>query len=289
MDLDIVELLKSFPLTEEEQKIVVLPSDVKPRHPLDNGIYVLGRVLNRRRVNPDAFARSIRPAFDCFQPLNIKFLSRNKFLFRFTHPGDVNRVLNAAPWHYDRHLLVLQKMEEDQWLGDVVLDFCPFYVQIHNLPYLSYPQEIPKLVGDMIGKFIRADLSPQGLSIDASLRLRVAIDVKHPLVRVVKLEFSDGKVFTGFVKYEKLPVFCSDCGLLDHISEDCDSGSTSRGMISAPVEYGSWLRAKPPKALGSSANRRIRSSQYGGKFAPAGSDEEEGPAFRDVFLDNDQV
>ncbi|EPS60108.1 hypothetical protein M569_14696 [Genlisea aurea] len=258
---EITKLLQTVSLTDSEQRRGKISSKVS--NPLDTGSYLVGRVLNRRRVNSEAFARTMQVAFHCVNTLEIKALAENKFLFRFDEVEDLKRILAAAPWHYDNRLLVLEKVEENQRPGDVALDHCPFYVQIHNLPFLSYLPETPRIIGGLIGKFIDADLSREGLSKDASLRLRVAIDVRQPLARVVTLETDEGEVIVANVKYEKLPMFCADCGLLDHLSKDCVAGIQQPGKQSSTVQYGLWLRVGAPKALGSSAYRRpSRTADY---------------------------
>ncbi|EPS62008.1 hypothetical protein M569_12786 [Genlisea aurea] len=257
MEKDISELLETVSLTDRELRTTALPSP-KAANPRDKGFYLVGKVLNSRRINPEAFARTMQVAFHCAHPMEIKALGGNKFIFRFHQMVDMNRILTAAPWHYENRLLVLGKVEENQGPDDVKLDQCPFFVQVHKLPFLSFPLEVPNLIGELLGEFIDADLSPEGLSKDASLRLRVAIDITQPLIRVVKLTIGDNQVITAPVQYEKLPLYCEQCGLLDHLTKDCVAVPPLCMAQASKAPYGSWLRGAAPRILGGALFRQAR-------------------------------
>lgn len=50
----------------------------------------------------------------------------------------------------------------------------------------------------------------------------------------------------GGVKYERLPIFCYWCGMIDHDETDCMQWMHSKESLRAEEkQYGLWLRATP--------------------------------------------
>ncbi len=59
-----------------------------------------------------------------------------------------------------------------------------------------------------------------------------------------------GKGNSGWVsfKYERLPNFCYQCGLLTHGDKDClETTKRPNGENAAHAQYGLWLRAEPKR------------------------------------------
>ncbi|EPS73861.1 hypothetical protein M569_00896, partial [Genlisea aurea] len=261
MDSELADLLHSISLTEKERPRTPLPPGIRPTNPADSGFYLVGKVFNRRTVNPEAFARTMQMAFTLIRKVEIKNLGDNRFLFRFTDSGDYNRILSSAPWHYEHHLLLLTPLLLNQQWDKVDLVWADFHVQVRGIPFVSYTEELARIIGNRIGRYIEADLNEEGLSKDASLRIRVSIDTREPLVRLVCLDSVEGDTLTGFLSYEKLPIICEDCGRLDHAKKDCPLPVNKQKSAPTKVEYGPWLRAKPPRPLGANFKPPTRQRQ----------------------------
>lgn len=59
------------------------------------------------------------------------------------------------------------------------------------------------------------------------LRVKVRIDLNRPLTPYVYLKRMKEGIKRIDVKYERLPIFCYECGLLGHDSKRCDQRSLS--------------------------------------------------------------
>ncbi|EPS68407.1 hypothetical protein M569_06361 [Genlisea aurea] len=211
MDSDLAILLDSISLTEEELPATPLPLEMKPCNLADSGMYM---VFNQRLVNPEAFTRTMKVAFNLIKQVEIKSLGQNRFTLRFSNPRDFNRILNDAPWHYEHHLLLLTPLPRDKQWDEVDLDWVFFQVQVRGIPFVSYSEELARIIGNRIGRFVDTDLNQEGLSKDAALRFRASIDTRRPVRRIVRLQSAAGNIITGFLSYEKLryyakPVACS--------------------------------------------------------------------------------
>lgn len=99
------------------------------------------------------------------------------------------------------------------------LDWCSFYVRIHDLPLIRQTPEIAMLVGNRLGIF--EELDPEG-AWGANMRVRVRLNITKPLKRVLKIRGSDGEEIVVSFSYERLPNFCYLCGKMGHILRECE-------------------------------------------------------------------
>uniref|UniRef100_A0A803LLP6 CCHC-type domain-containing protein n=1 Tax=Chenopodium quinoa TaxID=63459 RepID=A0A803LLP6_CHEQI len=82
------------------------------------------------------------------------------------------------------------------------------------------------------------------VGIDKSIRLRVMVDVRRPLIKHVKLKLRGGIEEFFEVKYEKTPLFCYFCGLMGHGIKDCDE---HKECDNPTIPFGEWMKASPWK------------------------------------------
>ena len=88
-----------------------------------------------------------------------------------------------------------------------------------------------------------------------------------PLCRGRKVRFSQDQEGWVTFRYERLPIFCHWCGVLNHDSKDCDLWLQSKGELRVEDKgYGPWLRADPSSLLG---KKVVRMSGSGASMASA--------------------
>ncbi|KAL0461286.1 UNVERIFIED_CONTAM: hypothetical protein Slati_0016200 [Sesamum latifolium] len=129
---------------------------------------------------------------------------------------------------------------------NVDLNWCDFFVHVHDLPFIKMTHDIATLIGNKIGRFRDVEANDSGKAWGASLRIRVAIDVKFPLLRMLSVCSTLGEELVVFLTYERLQNFCYLCGKLGHIPKYCEVRFVD-GFVD-PGEntpYGPWLRASP--------------------------------------------
>ncbi|CAN0876123.1 hypothetical protein LINGRAHAP2_LOCUS11122 [Linum grandiflorum] len=73
------------------------------------------------------------------------------------------------------------------------------------------------------------------------MRIRVSFKAMKPLRRGVLLEVENENVWYK-VAYERLPIFCYNCGIVGHIQKECDKELVPEEEL----QYGGWLRALSP-------------------------------------------
>jgi hypothetical protein len=160
---------------------------------------------------------------------DFKELDDNIWLFEFEDGDDMRRVLEGRPWSYDRQMLVITEFDGTVTASQIGFSHSPFWVQIHDMPLLCMTKGIGMKIGESMGKFIEVDLAGEGAGWGRCLRIRVEIDLSKPLERGRALTLA-GKSYWVTFKYEKLPMFCFECGRIIHGDKGCPIHARQGGM-----------------------------------------------------------
>lgn len=112
------------------------------------------------------------------------------------------------------------------------------------MPFLYMTADIGRRLGSGIGKVEEVDLPESGIAGGKFLRVEVRIDLNCPLTPYVYLKRMEEGIKRIDVKYERLPIFCYECGLLGHDSKKCDQRSLSTEEGMSLRKFGAWLRAE---------------------------------------------
>lgn len=78
-------------------------------------------------------------------------------------------------------------------------------------------------MGRKLGKISEVQIQLPVGYVGAFIRVRDNLDVNKRLERFVLIT-KEGKKDWYMVKYEKMPIFCNQCGLLGHWFEQCGTG-----------------------------------------------------------------
>jgi hypothetical protein len=85
------------------------------------------------------------------------------------------------------------------------------------------------------------------------VRIRVRIELNKAPMRFLSLSVVGIGRKRLPVKYEKLPYFCKQCGLIGHDHEECGDGVWDEKQF----QYGDWMIAKRRAAQPASEPRRF--------------------------------
>ncbi|XP_019164570.1 PREDICTED: uncharacterized protein LOC109160752 [Ipomoea nil] len=174
--------------------------------------------------------------------VTMRQLQPQRFLIRFYHETDLNRILADGPWTYEQNLLILHKLHPGEDPEVVPLNQADFWVQIHSLPAGLRSEVVVSAIGSFLGTLVQADEKNFGGSMRTFYRVRVTVDVTRPLRKQMKLRKGDGQWAVVDFRYECLPTFCFICGVIGHGDKVCPK--IAQGVdprVNKP--YGAWLRA----------------------------------------------
>ncbi|KAL0292758.1 UNVERIFIED_CONTAM: hypothetical protein Sradi_6974500 [Sesamum radiatum] len=177
--------------------------------------------------------------------MEIKQLPEGHFLLRFHHIIDRNRALAGCPWSFEKNILILNGVGADENPIQVNLDWCDFFVHIHDLPLSKMNVGVATFIGNRLGKFRDMEIDERGCAWGATLRIRVSLNVNAPLKRALKISTPLGGEHVVSFTDERLPNFCYLYCRLGHIGKYCEV-AFAEGFIDLgdDTPYGPWLR--PP-------------------------------------------
>lgn len=123
-------------------------------------------------------------------------------------------------------------------------------------------EKILQSIGNHIGEFIKTDPANMNGGWKQFVRIRVALDIKKPLKRRMKLKRENGSWDWVNFKYERLGTFCFVCGMLGHSDRDCAVVYANSTKVIERA-YGTWLRAP---------NKNVKFQNMGAKWLRNGGD-----------------
>ncbi|KAK4426957.1 hypothetical protein Salat_1464500 [Sesamum alatum] len=219
---DLNRLGDSLILTEDEDSGFVMSSGVWHVDPMVPGFLVVAGLLSVRSFHPDALQTALLTSFNPVRGMEFKMLEGDRFLSKFFHAIDQQRVLAGLPWAFNNNLFILAPVEPTDNLSFLNLDWCEFHIHIHGLPIGKMTKKVDSWIGNRLGKLKKVDMGPNGIMWGLSIRIRVAIDTTKPLRHVLKIRTILGDEQLVTFIYERLPNFCYFCGHLGHISRACE-------------------------------------------------------------------
>ncbi|XP_030945132.1 uncharacterized protein LOC115969588 [Quercus lobata] len=233
---------KRFSLSEcEGDKFAVQEENTVEEHIL------AVKFLTRRVLNMEAIARTFTLLWKTRKGFEIRDMGDHKILFVFPEEADIDRVLEGEPWSFDRHLVVLQRVDRDAAIRSLDFSVTRFWIQVHDLPVGSFSLELAKKIGLVAGK-VENQMTDEGDQYGVNFfRLREAVDIQKPLCRGRTIITARGKEGWVNFRYERLPNICYWCGKLTHGDRECPLWIRSRGTLKAgDQQFGAWLRATTP-------------------------------------------
>ncbi|CAN7030483.1 unnamed protein product, partial [Brassica rapa subsp. trilocularis] len=108
----------------------------------------------------------------------------------------------------------------------------PFWIKIQGVPIHLWKEGTARSIAEGIGTFEVTDI------IAESMRMRVHVNGRLPLIKSSVLEFDNGDELTATLVYERLEKYCSQCDCLDNELKDCLEAKTLKKAMLASQENG---------------------------------------------------
>jgi hypothetical protein len=119
----------------------------------------------------------------------------------------------------------------------------PIWIQIHDMPLGCMNRVVGGQIGSSLGEVEDVAVAEDDVGWGRYLRIRVAINLYHPLERGRTLLISGKSCWVSF-KYEKLPIFCFRCGCIIHGPNGCAESTMRKNHLEGSEGWGLWLRAE---------------------------------------------
>jgi hypothetical protein len=240
-------MCRNISLTEGE-KVGIMVTEGEVAEIKERGANCLvGKLWTEKGVNKEAFKTVLSRLWRTAGRVAFKEFQENCWLFEFAGEDDKRRVLEGRPWSYDRYALVLNDFDGNTPPSLMQFQHTPIWIQVHDLPLLCMNRGVGTKIGASLGEIVDVDMAGDGAGWGRCLRLRVVIDIFKPLERGRALNFGGKSHWINF-KYEKLPLFCFQCGCIVHERKFCPDRKSQRiHTDEGEKQWGSWLRAEVPK------------------------------------------
>jgi hypothetical protein len=276
---ELTKLWGNLTLTEDEDCVEV---DVQAKE-FDTGATigktcVIGKLIVEHLVSKETIKDGLISWWKPFGDLVFKVLGENLFLIEFSDKRDKDRVLSGRPWAFESSLFLVEDFEGLAQPSDFKFDTASFWVRMVNLPLACMGAEVGRKIGATMGMVEAVDVDANGMGWGEFLRVKIRLDLKKPLLRGRKLNVQGKQVWVTF-KYERLPRFCFNCGVICHGKTGCSNKSELRNQ--GTTRYGPWLRAASPPRK---AERSF--GQFTTKRGPANVDPKESYARKNRRADD---
>lgn len=116
-------------------------------------------------------------------------------------------------------------------MDDATFFKASFWVQMHNLPLCHMNKTRAEAIGKALGMVEHVDASFTGECQGRYLRVRIQMDSTQPLCRERMVNTGEAEPQWVAFQYEKLPIFCYWCCLLNHDEKDYILWSESDGTL----------------------------------------------------------
>jgi hypothetical protein len=149
--------------------------------PISN-LGLFGFSITPKLQNINMVKDALKKAWSFAIPFRTVAYARNKFIFTFTKPDHVSRILQQVTWNVNGSLLILKQWSPDLSLGEIQFTMAPFWVQAHGLPLKNMNLKNAVAIGKGLGNLLKVDHAESLGSIFRSyLRILVEIDIYKPL------------------------------------------------------------------------------------------------------------
>jgi hypothetical protein len=219
-------------------------------------IPLVGYIISQRTQNNQAVNAALIKAWFFANPFSFVVLGPNMFLFKFTDKEHISKILGQVR-NVNGYLLALQPWSPNATLGDLTLKPVPFWIQVHGLPLSNMSLKNSIAIGKGLGNLLKIDpANGVDSTFKSFMRLQVEVDVSKPLNPGFLFTRNDKSTSWISLKYERLDIYCSECGMVGHKESSCialqASRFPSRYKISLLVNIFSNL---PPNKPQNSENR----------------------------------
>nr|XP_027090415.1 uncharacterized protein LOC113711449 [Coffea arabica] len=242
---ELEEVLKKFALSKIEQDGAWLELD-----DFDPGVSacmtsIIGKIRGEKVANFTGVKNFVNAAWGYPKDLTITELGPNLFQFFIPDVENRTRILNGGPWLIDNQILVLNRWEAGIEENTEAFRFAPLWVQVWNLPIHWISKEVGRKIGKVFEE-VKEVLIPYSRGKEGKhLKLLVSADLSKPLLRGTTVKTNGVLKWVNF-RYERVPDFCYNCGIVGHSEKKCKNVVTIR-KGQQENQFGPWLRAQVGK------------------------------------------
>jgi hypothetical protein len=219
MDMEsLIASTKALSWEDPTSQITSLSSKTEP----DTCLPLVGHVISLKTQNNQSVFAALSKAWVFAVPFSFAVLGPNKYLFKLSKPEHQSRIIKQVTWNVNGFLIILQQWQPQATLNELTFLTAPFWIQVHGLPLIHMTSHTAISIGKGLGQFVKVDnISGENQTFRSYLRILVVIEVLKPLKPGFSFRREGGEPLWVFLKYERLDIYCTDCGRIGHKKIHC--------------------------------------------------------------------
>lgn len=220
-----------------------------PDNPHQHSNCLVGKLHSAKSVNSYALLEVMKKAWKSKHGIEAREWSHNLFLFRFKDAKEVKWVINNQPWHFEGELFLIRPLEGNEQPSTLQILEAQLWVRVYDAPVSCMNPNVASALAKKLGALVTLD---QSLDLFGKfLRMKINVDISKPLKRGMSVLVGGVKLWLP-IKYEGLPIFCYNCGMIGHTLKLCDAIDHSEEPVFENLPFGPSIKASP-----------LKSSRYG--------------------------
>ena len=154
---------------------------------------IAAKFLTTRVLNTKEIVRTFSPLWRSRYGFKVREAREHIRIFVFNNAKEVDKIMASKPWSFDRHLVVLHRLENIVPIHEVGFNMVSLWVQVHDIPVSYLNRKVAEQLCEAIGVVDRNSKDEE---------VQVRVDITMPLCkgRVLSIEDEDDR-WVSF-KYE---------------------------------------------------------------------------------------
>jgi hypothetical protein len=232
---------------------------------------LIGKILANRIIMKPVLHNTLQGIWGNPKGLSITEIEGGFYHITMDLESDIQKALRGNPWLIRNCWFMVHLWDRKINPSNIDFRHVPAWIQIWGLPIHCKTVTMGKHLGSQLGKVEDSTLYdyPQKARI---VKIKVSINIEEPIRHGMFIgNTRDGINWVDF-RYENLPMFCFNCGLIGHVQDNC-----ANPVLDLPEggvnPRGPWLRSSIfGKRVHENRDNRFHSnplqSASGGQFSP---------------------
>lgn len=125
---------KRIIVEEEEDEEPIQLETMRGPNARKMSLCLIGKLRTERPFNSYGLMETMKKIWNPTHGMTCSALGCNLISFQFQAKRDLKRVLDMEPWHFNKHVLVLQKITDEIQPSAMSFNIVPFWIRIYDLP-----------------------------------------------------------------------------------------------------------------------------------------------------------